>query len=640
MEDHAELAARYLKAGWHPLWLPARAKWPPPEGHTGYTGRDLEAREIPLIQWTGNVGLRMPPDVIGLDLDVYRGGLETFVELRDRLGTLPRTYSSRSGREDGSGIYFFLVPAGFVWTTSLPGIDIIQRNHRYAVVWPSIHPEGREYQWHGLDGELADLLHDVPYVDQLPELPDTWIQALSRLGDPLVDGSIESRAFAVDQPTFSAFQAAHTRQDDPTYVRRSIRALFEREVAEGRSRHDSMQHCLIWAMEASRAGLCDAREAIGLLAAAWHLVHDDPRRREIQSPSRTTEFTAMCLHAVGKAESKAQAEMDRLHDEVAGIPIGGGIKDLPPEPAVEPSRPSVFVDWSTTVELAEPWLVEHFWPVGRAIALWASAKEGKSELALWVATHLSMGVEPWTGKPTTPLDVVYLDWEMTRNDLFERLDEFGIDPARLERLHYAISPAMYALDEKTGGEQVAELVEQVGAQAVVIDTFGRAVIGDENDADTVRAFYRHTGQRLKAMGVAYLRTDHAGKDQARGQRGSSAKRDDVDVVWRLRRTQAGVVLNCEHGSRLSWVGPELVLDRDDSNGVLAYRLPVGIGPSSVPTSVRDKIAELDAIGAPDDVTRREAIRLLGLAGKTPGKTATLGAALQSRRARKPKGTTP
>ena len=40
---------------------------------------------------------------------------------------------------------------------------------------------------------------------------------------------------------------------------------------------------------------------------------------------------------------------------------------------------------------------------------------------------------------------------------------------------------------------------------------------------------------LKEAGIALLRIDHAGKDLTRGQRGTSAKRDDVEVVWFLKK---------------------------------------------------------------------------------------------------------
>jgi Bifunctional DNA primase/polymerase, N-terminal len=55
-------------------------------------------------------------------------------------------------------------------------IEIIQRHHRYAVVWPSIHPEGRQYQWFDADGNVID---GPPRKADLPELPAMWLEGLS-----------------------------------------------------------------------------------------------------------------------------------------------------------------------------------------------------------------------------------------------------------------------------------------------------------------------------------------------------------------------------------------------------------------------------------------------------------------------------
>jgi len=113
-----------------------------------------------------------------------------------------------------------------------------------------------------------------------------------------------------------------------------------------------------------------------------------------------------------------------------------------------------------------------------------------------------------------------------------------------------------------GAAALAALVDGIAAQAsgrhlvAFIDTMSRAVHGEENSADTYRAFYNHTGIELKRRGITWCRLDHAGKEGDRGQRGSSAKGDDVDVVWRLKAQDNGVALKREL-SRMAWV-PETV----------------------------------------------------------------------------------
>jgi hypothetical protein len=157
--------------------------------------------------------------------------------------------------------------------------------------------------------------------------------------------------------------------------------------------------------------------------------------------------------------------------------------------------------------------------------------------------------------------VLYLDYEMTASDLMERLETLGYtNEDDLSHLHYALIPSLPPLNTYEGAAEVMKLVELTGAQVVVIDTTGRAVEGEENSADTYREFARTTGLSLKAAGVALLRTDHAGKDKGKtqGQRGSSAKNDDVDIVYHLQRDGHTMKLT-RIFSRIGWAPTEVEL---------------------------------------------------------------------------------
>jgi hypothetical protein len=619
----SEIASAYYVAGWHPLELPAGQKAPPPEGRTGRTGSNMTATEIVEAAWAGNIGLRMPTDVIGVDIDVYHGGDRTLNELLATCGALPNTWISHSGRNDGSGIRFYRVPPGLTWISGLAGLDVIQLGHRYAAVMPSVHPDGRRYGWIN----QADPDDDgLPAVEDLPELPWAWIGHLSRAQA----ADVGQVARAVDLAGLTSFLDDHNTAEQPSYVGTILHHFTERHEA-GFSRHDTMQHCLIWAMENVRAGIAAARPTIAAFGDLWvAAVSPDTRRAQLWADHRTTEFEAMVRHAVGKVLTKPEAEILRLHDEIAGPPM------RPAPELVQPARqqPAIFIDWTAFAareDTDRKWLVEGFWPWGRAMALWAGAKTGKSELALWCAAKLALGEHPWTGEAVEPVDVAYFDYEMTEDDLDERLAAFDIDLHRLGRLHYALLPPLHSLDVETGGAEVEALVLEVGAKAAIIDTFGRAVAGDENLADTVNAFYRHTGSRLKRAGIGYLRTDHAGKDATKGQRGTSAKRDDVDVVWSMKRGEHGAVfLDCTGSSRLGWVGPQLRVDRSEINGALAYTSALRIG---FPSGTAEKVKELDAVDHPLDGNKKVARAALRAAGYIGGANEVLAAALRFRRER-------
>ena len=101
--------------------------------------------------------------------------------------------------------------------------------------------------------------------------------------------------------------------------------------------------------------------------------------------------------------------------------------------------------------------------------------------------------------------------------------------------------------------------------------------GEENSADTIKNFYQHTGMPLKAAGIALLRIDHAGKDLTRGQRGTSAKRDDVDVVWLLKPKPGNLpgktMLTLKReAARVDWIQEDIHITRDEGPP-LAHTIP-------------------------------------------------------------------
>ncbi len=193
ISGYAAAADIYWNLGWRgvlPLSLGnGSKKGCPPEGFTGHDGVDPsypDVCEFKASRARFNLALRMPEDVIGIDVDCYDGktGAATLAEAEARWGALPPSYRTTS-REDGSGIRLFRVPPG----TALGGeikfpelgighIEIIQRHHRYAVAWPSMHKgTGRQYRW--ISDLDSSVMEKPPAPDDLPELPSSWIEALT-----------------------------------------------------------------------------------------------------------------------------------------------------------------------------------------------------------------------------------------------------------------------------------------------------------------------------------------------------------------------------------------------------------------------------------------------------------------------------
>ena len=244
---------------------------------------------------------------------------------------------------------------------------------------------------------------------------------------------------------------------------------------------------------------------------------------------------------------------------------------------------------------------------GRGHAVYAGAKSKKSLSMLSLAAKAAHERRCLT---------LYLDYEMTPADVRERLRDMGYGPeSDLSWLKYALLPTLPPLDTEEGGLALLGLLDravlEAGAEGahelVVIDTISRAVQGEENPADTWRAFYRNTGMRLKRRGATWARLDHTGKDEEKGQRGSKAKDDDVDVVWYLRQTQNGIVLERRH-ARMPWVPEKVTLLQED--------FPLRFLPAADdwPVGTADVANILDRLGVPLQASVRAAgteLRKLG-----------------------------
>lgn len=182
---YGDWAHAYFAAGWRGILpLPANAKKNPPAGYTGEHGTDPSYPDIQTWvdgpEASGNLALRMPRNVLGVDVDAYgdKIGAVTLGEAETRWGVLPPTWRSTS-RDDGvSGIRLYRVPEGLAWPGEIgKDIELIQYRHRYIVAPPSIHPDNRRpYRWITPTGIVSTT---IPDPDELPPLPDAWVAGLT-----------------------------------------------------------------------------------------------------------------------------------------------------------------------------------------------------------------------------------------------------------------------------------------------------------------------------------------------------------------------------------------------------------------------------------------------------------------------------
>lgn len=458
-----------------------------------------------------------------LDIDDREGksGSDTLHELEQHHGQLPDTLSVQTG--SGGRHLYFVTDQQIPNSASLlgPGIDI--RGHGGQVLAPpTIHPNGKPYVW----------MIDCP--KQPAEAPEWLVMLLHRQAPPPTPQQVRDVFLENDA------------KDSPAARYNASTTWDQLLTADG-------WHCA--RIDASgekhwvRPGK-DDRE--GTSATTMWQGHDILR-------VFTTSIPNLAPGAYSRFGYTAAVHYNGDRSTFAKELIKTNQPPTPPIQQADELIESIFINWSTfwTQDFkSEEWIAKPIIPRHHHVALYAKGGTGKSLVALWIAYRLATGQELF-GETQPPFSILYVDYEMSQQLLHERLTQMGATvDTDLSRLHYALLPPLHPLDTADGAKQICDIARLVQAELVIIDTFGRAVQGEENSSDTIRNYYRHTGLALKAEGRGVLRIDHAGKDAARGQRGSSGKNDDVDLVWELLKDDNGLTIK-RHKHRHQWI-PERV----------------------------------------------------------------------------------
>lgn len=324
MTAYADTAIDYLDRGYLPLPLPPRAKKNPPPGFTGAGGIEPDRDQV--VRWIaergdGNVAIRLTGDVVGIDVDHYgdKRGLDDLARIEAVLGELPPTIMSTS-RDNRSGIRLFRVPVGTQLRGSIgPTIEVIQRTHRYVVAPPSVHPEGRIYRW--VDSHTGADLVDPWDIDQLPPLPDAWIDYYGDEG--------RNSAPKATEVVVEGFRAEHQAHGDQRRLV-GLEGLLAKS-RESHGRHDTLVGVACHAMREAAAGAYRADDAIAVLRSWWVRVMDDRARLEGR------EFDEAIAYAVAQVAAEPD-KVEQIRTEIAASTFAELV-------AFEPSGADVPMGW-------------------------------------------------------------------------------------------------------------------------------------------------------------------------------------------------------------------------------------------------------------------------------------------------------
>ena len=614
MTDTLPTALDYANRGWRVVPIRPGEKRPALTNWTVTASKDPQQ----ITEWfTGpfadhGIGIATGPEsgifVLDVDITDTKCGDETLNDLEQQYGRLPETLIAITG-SGGWHIYLNYPPDLEIRNDAGrrlgPGLDI-RGTGGQVVAPPTIHPNGNAYQWDQGCQTIADA---PPWLLQLltahTEPVQKPVQPTGDITDSIAATYNNNTTWSqlLNDDGWTLTQTLADGEQHWTRPDKDIRdGISATTFHQGRDILTVFTSSLTWLPEDSysRFGYYSCRHHQGdRSAAATHLHHIAARTTENYFETQLITPTIATIEPADRIELAHLVNWDKLWSD---------------------DRPD------------EEWIAEPLIPKGRSVALYAPAKAGKSTITLAIVAAVATGGRILGQIRATPTSCLYLDYEMTEDDLIERLTGLGYGPQdNLTNLHYALLPSLPPLDTPEGAHAILNLVDQTAAQLVVVDTFGRAVQGDEDKADTVRAFYRHTGLSLKARGVAVLRTDHSGKDTAKGMRGSSAKNDDVDIVWQLSRTDTnkghGIRLNRTH-TRLSWVPQDIRISRIETDNGHDYIIDAQ--EQIWPNGTRQDADLLDSLNIPADMKSRKAAVIIRTSGHKMS-TTRIGNAIKFRK---------
>ena len=465
------------------------------------------------------VGIAMGPQpdgrtIICVDIDNHNPaqlGADTIRDLEDAYGTLPDTWTAITG--SGGQHQLFTVPGDVIIRNDAgkllgPGVDI-RGDGGQIVVAPTIHPNGRPYEWElepwdtpiaAAPGWLLALLtadrHDNP-----PEPPRPPRDSSTELpGDRWAAATTWQQLLEPDGTT----NLGTTRQGV---------TLWARPGLEGNDRHTSattgaVRNCL-HVFTTGWPGLPPGNYTkLGYLAATKfggdHNTDAAARWLVTQGYGSPRDDTTSSSTSIGvEGADDAQPTPNRIR---ANFHMGPAIWDLP---AVE-------------------WLIDDTIQTDGLTVIYGAPKSFKTFVTLDMAMHIANGRD-WRGIPTKPATVLYVVAEGAPGvgpRARAWCNRHGGDVDRIGWI--TVAPNLFAADGDTS--HVGEIAAESGAGLVIVDTLARAMPGgDENSAKDIGYVVANFDSIREQAGCALIAVHHTGKDTARGMRGSSSLQGAVDT---------------------------------------------------------------------------------------------------------------
>ena len=551
--------------GW---WLDPVTGWAQPENIGIATGSALPGGGFLLV--------------VDIDDKPGKNGSASLAALEAEHGALPRTLTARTA--SGGRHIYLRTPYPTANTAGKLGQGIDTRGFHGYVVAPGSTVDGRAYEWSD-DAPIGDL--PEAYLALLEQARErernktTVAEGVKLDTDAAVARAKHYLLYEAPEAIEDGFGERGTEESgEPTTVK-VIARVGDYGISENHCRDLMLEHY----NEQKCSPPWQPDDLAAKVANAYRY-----RQNPLGIASPDAEFVSS---PVDPAPAEA-APTDAPSTDAA-----------PAQPATDaaPPAPRFKITMLSDVRLDDgvPWLVDKLLPAGGLGVIYAAPNVGKSFFAMNLALAVARGM-PFYGRPVQQGGALYIAAEdapgvAVRARAAKRLARLPDD------VPFAILPELISLaspkrDLPALFEALDAVADRLGpVRLVVIDTLARAMAGlDENAAADMGAVVATCAAIQKRTGAHVLLIHHAGKDAAKGSRGSS-------VLLAAADTEIKVSVN-SRGTRVA----EVTKQRNASTGdrfrfsIRKYSVP-GPDGKSVETAVMAEIAGTDPAAdfAPDEV---------------------------------------
>lgn len=370
-------------------------------------------------------------------------------------------------------------------------------------------------------------------------------------------------AGAVDDAALSAFLLTHARADRPSLLK-AVTNAYKADVAAGGSRHGAARDATCWAMREAACGFYPAQDAAQALRDLYVADRIEDRaggRAGVREDTARAEYRSIAAWAVAQVdlddlEQRRRDVNGRAPDRLTQLPGNGPPADRSAPGGCDTAAGRLrrhLLAGRAVLDIPEPGhIIDKTIPAKALVVDYGPPKSAKSFVVLDQNLAVATGA-PWAptwdrewagGHQTTPGTVVYVVGEGV-GGLGRRVKAWlthhqSDDPGDI---HWLTRPVN--LTDTGEVWTFLELVGPLSPVMVTFDTLARCSLGaEENSAKDMGKVVAGLDLIRDETGATVRVVHHAGKDLAKGMRGSTALLGAADAVFEITRDGRAVKWRC------------------------------------------------------------------------------------------------